>query len=158
MKKFKYILSLFILLFCVFDIYERRTEYISKNEMLLDLNENLDILNNRDDIEVVEDIIIKDEDIAKVVVSENDYLKAIYYFANYSKLKLVDKSSPIIKESDEFYHRIYTVFKFTGSLESFFEFMQFLYYSEIFFDTQEMYIRLNGEFFEISIGYYRERL
>ncbi len=156
-ENLKYILILFTFILSIYLSYEKMNEYYMKKDKITLLNNEIEEINSLN--ETYEKIEIqKDEEIGKVVIKDNDFLRAIFYFSNYSNLRLVDNSKLIIKEEDKFYEKVSVIFKMKGSLSSFYEFLQYVFYSDIFIDNRETYMILNGEYFEVSLGYYREKL
>ncbi|WP_064605784.1 hypothetical protein [Streptobacillus moniliformis] len=156
-ENLKYILILFALLLSIYLSYENVNEYHFKKDKIILSNKKLEEIEKID--EVVEKVEYKkDEEIEKILIEDNDFLKSIFYFSNYSNLKLIDSSKPIIKEEDKYFERVNVVFKLNGSLVNFYEFLQYVFYADNFIDNREIYMILNGEYFEISLGYYREKL
>ncbi|CAM3193130.1 hypothetical protein [Streptobacillus ratti] len=156
-ENLKYILIVFALLLSIYLSYENMNEYYIKKDKITLLNDEIEEIGKIDkSYEKIE--VQRDDEIDKIVVTDNDFLKSIFYFSNYSNLRLVDSSKPIIKERDEFYERVNVVFKMSGSLVNFYEFLQYIFYSDIFIDNRDVHMILNGEYFEISLGYYRRKL
>lgn len=155
-KRFRYVYTVLLILFSCYIYIEKKNYYLDKMDVVLKLKEELDEVDVEYDQEIVMEL--KNEEVSKIVIDDNEFIKAIYYFSNYTSTKLIDASRPIIKESDDYFEKVYVVFKLEGNLYSLYNFMQLIFLSEIFIDNSETYLLLNGDYFEISLGYYRERL
>ena len=89
----------------------------------------------------------------KVIKSNSFFISMIYEISNISGLKLVSTSEFIPKDSDGEYTLNYIVFRFEGNMKMFYNFLYLIFNANYYIDTSRTEIRMDGRWFDISLGY-----
>lgn len=164
MKYIKYlIINILIILFfslLSYKIYVNYLEILNENKSLnleyskleRKLNEKI---NSKKEYHNVKN---EDEYIIYKLENKDDFLKSIYYFLKEADIELLDISNEIIKDKNKNYELVYKVFKVKGTLIDFFEFLSYVYSSNIYLDSEHMHISINENDIQFSLGYLRSRL
>jgi|GEM_PF-3583755 hypothetical protein len=89
----------------------------------------------------------------KVIKSNSFFISMIYEISNISGLKLVSTSEFVPKDSDGEYTLNYIVFRFEGNMKMFYNFLYLIFNANYYIDTSRTEIRMDGRWFDISLGY-----
>ena len=89
----------------------------------------------------------------KVIKSNSFFISMIYEISNISGLKLVSTSEFVPKDSDGEYALNYIVFRFEGNMKMFYNFLYLIFNANYYIDTSRTEIRMDGRWFDISLGY-----
>lgn len=157
----KKIYFLIIIVF-LFSVYNKYTAYINlkkENEIV-----NMEILKvseilqsrgatNENFLEVKEET----KNFEGILESDSEFLKIIYTLISEANLELIDNSSIIVKEENEEIILNYVMFKLKGSLEEFYTFLVYTFFANKHIDNKYSILNLDGEYFQISLGYLRRK-
>lgn len=152
MKK-TYIISLTIFLnlsYSVYRYYDYKNvfnDYEILNVKYLNLKKELDAEINAKN----EEKYINQDD--KVIVSNSFFISMIYEISSISGLKLVSMSDLVTKDSDDKYTLNYIVFRFKGNMKMFYNFLYLIFNANYYIDTSRTEIKIDGTYFDISLGY-----
>lgn len=152
MKK-TYIISLTIFLnlsYSVYRYYDYKNvfnDYEILNVKYLNLKKELDTEINAKN----EEKYINQDD--KVIVSDSFFISMIYEISSISGLKLVSMSDLVTKDSDDKYTLNYIVFRFKGNMKMFYNFLYLIFNANYYIDTSRTEIKIDGTYFDISLGY-----
>lgn len=148
-----YIISLTIFLnlsYSVYRYYDYKNvfnDYEILNVKYLNLKKELDTEINAKN----EEKYINQDD--KVIVSDSFFISMIYEISSISGLKLVSMSDLITKDSDDKYTLNYIVFRFKGNMKMFYNFLYLIFNANYYIDTSRTEIKIDGTYFDISLGY-----
>lgn len=152
MKK-TYIISLTIFLnlsYSVYRYYDYKNvfnDYEILNVKYLNLKKELDTEINAKN----EEKYINQDD--KVITSDSFFISMIYEISSISGLKLVSMSDLVTKDSDDKYTLNYIVFRFKGNMKMFYNFLYLIFNANYYIDTSRTEIKIDGTYFDISLGY-----
>ena len=148
-----YIISLTIFLnlsYSVYRYYDYKNvfnDYEILNVKYLNLKKELDTEINAKN----EEKYIDQDD--KVIASDSFFISMIYEISSISGLKLVSMSDLVTKDSDDKYTLNYIVFRFKGNMKMFYNFLYLIFNANYYIDTSRTEIRMDGRWFDISLGY-----
>ena len=148
-----YIISLTIFLnlsYSVYRYYDYKNvfdDYEILNVKYLNLKKELDTEINAKN----EEKYINQDD--KVIVSNSFFISMIYEISSISGLKLVSMSDLVTKDSDDKYTLNYIVFRFKGNMKMFYNFLYLIFNANYYIDTSRTEIKIDGIYFDISLGY-----
>ena len=148
-----YIISLTIFLnlsYSVYRYYDYKNvfyDYEILNVKYLNLKKELDAEINAKN----EEKYINQDD--KVIVSNSFFISMIYEISRISGLKLVSMSDLVTKDSDDKYTLNYIVFRFKGNMKMFYNFLYLIFNANYYIDTSRTEIKIDGTYFDISLGY-----
>ena len=148
-----YIISLTIFLnlsYSVYRYYDYKNvfyDYEILNVKYLNLKKELDTEINAKN----EEKYINQDD--KVIVSNSFFISMIYEISRISGLKLVSMSDLVTKDSDDKYTLNYIVFRFKGNMKMFYNFLYLIFNANYYIDTSRTEIKIDGTYFDISLGY-----
>ena len=149
----KYIISLTIFLnlsYSVYRYYDYKNvfnDYEILNVKYLNLKKELDTEINAKN----EEKYINQDD--KVIASDSFFISMIYEISSISGLKLVSMSDLVTKDSDDKYTLNYIVFRFKGNMKMFYNFLYLIFNANYYIDTSRTEIKIDGTYFDISLGY-----
>ena len=152
MKK-TYIISLTIFLnlsYSVYRYYDYKNvfnDYEILNVKYLNLKKELDTEINAKN----EEKYINQDD--KVIASDSFFISMIYEISSISGLKLVSMSDLVTKDSDDKYTLNYILFRFNGNMKMFYNFLYLIFNANYYIDTSRTEIKIDGTYFDISLGY-----
>ena len=152
MKKIYFIpLILFLNISCglyrFYEYKEFKGDYELLNNKYIELKERLNIeIEDKNE----EGYINYDD---KVIKSNSFFISMIYEISNISGLKLVSTSEFVPKDSDGEYTLNYIVFRFEGNMKMFYNFLYLIFNANYYIDTSRTEIRMDGRWFDISLGY-----
>ena len=148
-----YIISLTIFLnlsYSVYRYYDYKNvfnDYEILNVKYLNLKKELDTeINAKNE----EKYIYQDD---KVIASDSFFISMIYEISSISGLKLVSMSDLVTKDSDDKYTLNYIVFRFKGNMKMFYNFLYLIFNANYYIDTSRTEIKIDGTYFDISLGY-----
>lgn len=152
MKKIYFILLILFLnisygLYRFYEYKEFKGDYELLNNKYIELKERLNIeIEDKNE----EGYINYDD---KVIKSNSFFISMIYEISNISGLKLVSTSEFVPKDSDGEYTLNYIVFRFEGNMKMFYNFLYLIFNANYYIDTSRTEIRMDGRWFDISLGY-----
>lgn len=152
MKKIYFILLILFLnisygLYRFYEYKEFKGDYELLNNKYIELRERLNIeIEDKNE----EGYINYDD---KVIKSNSFFISMIYEISNISGLKLVSTSEFVPKDSDGEYTLNYIVFRFEGNMKMFYNFLYLIFNANYYIDTSRTEIRMDGRWFDISLGY-----
>ena len=149
MKKIYFIpLILFLnISYGLYRFYEYKEDYELLNNKYIELKERLNIeIEDKNE----EGYINYDD---KVIKSNSFFISMIYEISNISGLKLLSTSEFVPKDSDGEYTLNYIVFRFEGNMKMFYNFLYLIFNANYYIDTSRTEIRMDGRWFDISLGY-----
>lgn len=148
-----YIISLTIFLnlsYSVYRYYDYKNvfnDYEILNVKYLNLKKELDTEINAKN----EEKYINQDD--KLIASDSFFISMIYEISSISGLKLVSMSDLVTKDSDDKYTLNYIVFRFKGNMKMFYNFLYLIFNANYYIDTSRIEIKIDGTYFDISLGY-----
>lgn len=148
-----YIISLTIFLnlsYSVYRYYDYKNvfnDYEILNVKYLNLKKELDTEINTKN----EERYINQDD--KLIASNSFFISMIYEISNISGLKLVSMSDLVTKDSNDKYTLNYIVFRFKGNMKMFYNFLYLIFNANYYIDTSRTEIKIDGTYFDISLGY-----
>ena len=132
-------------LYRFYEYKEFKGDYELLNNKYIELKERLNIEDKNE-----EGYINYDD---KVIKSNSFFISMIYEISNISGLKLVSTSEFVPKDSDGEYTLNYIVFRFEGNMKMFYNFLYLIFNANYYIDTSRTEIRMDGRWFDISLGY-----